>query len=53
MNKKDIENGFLRQVANLSTYMNAYSMTLTSGLLSTQEYDNLYDILTKINSKKL
>ena len=41
--------GFKRQVANLVTYMNAYSTTLRDFLLGKEEFSNLYDSLVKIN----
>ena len=41
--------GFKRQVANLLTYMNAYSTALRDFLLGEEEFSNLYDSLAKIN----
>ena len=41
--------GFKRQVANLVTYMNAYSTALRDFLLGEEEFSNLYDSLAKIN----
>ena len=41
--------GFKRQVANLVTYMNAYSTALRDSLLGEEEFSNLYDSLAKIN----
>lgn len=40
--------GFKRQVANLVTYMNAYSTALRDFLLGEEEFSNLYDSLAKI-----
>ena len=41
--------GFKRQVANLVTYMNAYSTALRDFILGEEEFSNLYDSLAKIN----
>lgn len=40
--------GFKRQVANLVTYMDAYSTALRDFLLGEEEFSNLYDSLAKI-----
>lgn len=46
----EIQRGFLRQMCNLQTYMNAYSFTLRLGLLTEEEFDQLYSIVTKFSN---
>lgn len=51
MKKNVIVEDFLRSVANLERYMNAYSMFLRNECLTVEEFNTLYDILCKIKDK--
>ena len=48
----NVQEKLLRQVANLMKFMNAYSDTiLSNGIIEEHEFDELYGMLTEINSK--
>lgn len=48
--KKGVMDGLLRQVSNLSKYMNAYSMTIRE-VTNEDDFNVLYDTLSLIDKK--
>ena len=48
--KKGVMDGLLRQVSTLSTYMNAYSMTIRD-VMNEDDFNVLYDALCLIDKK--
>ena len=48
--KKGVMDGLLRQVSNLSKYMNAYSMTIRE-VTNEDDFNVLYDALCLIDKK--
>ena len=48
--KKGVMDGLLRQVSNLSKYMNAYSMTIRD-VTNEDDFNVLYDALCLIDEK--
>ena len=48
--KKGVMDGLLRKVSTLSTYMNAYSMTIRD-VMNEDDFNVLYDALCLIDKK--
>lgn len=49
--KSIIKSHFMRQICNLQSFMNAYSMTLREEILTEQEFSELYDLVCKYKDK--
>lgn len=47
---QEIQNDFCKKLCGLQTYMNAYSFTLRLGLLTEEEFDQLYSTITKFSN---
>lgn len=49
--KSKIEAHFIRQICDLQSYMNGYSLTLRNEVLTEEEYSELYDVICKYKDK--
>lgn len=47
---EEIQRDFCKKLCGLQTYMNAYSFTLRLGLLTEEEFDQLYSTITKFSN---
>lgn len=49
--KSIIKSHFMRQICNLQSFMNAYSMTLREEILTEDEFSELYNLVCKYKDR--